>query len=146
MVFASSARRCAALLIVLVVAMLIASPFAAESRAQNTTPAGRKDNWVRVIIDFGDGVEKHFVRLPWQEKMTAWDATLVADQHPRGVDIHHRGKGDTLFVLQIDDVKNEGGDGRNWIFHVNDEVGGRGAAVSSVAAGDTVIWRFEKYR
>ena len=33
MVFVSSARRCAALLIVLVVALLIASPYAAESQS-----------------------------------------------------------------------------------------------------------------
>ena len=101
---------------------------------------------VRVVIDFGDGVEKHFVRLAWHEKMTVWEATRAADEHPRGIEVQHRGKGDTLFVTQIDDVKNEGGAGRNWIFRVNDEPGSRSAAISPVAADDTIVWRFDKYR
>ncbi len=77
--------------------------------------------------------------------MTVWDAMQAAAKHPRGITVAHRGKGATLMVTQIDDVKNQG-DGLNWIFRLNDEIGERSAGIQSVKAGDTILWRFETYR
>jgi hypothetical protein len=51
-------------------------------------------------------------------------------------------------ITQIDDVGNQGAGGsqRNWIYRVNDQVGQRSAGICPVAAGDTILWRFETYR
>jgi hypothetical protein len=100
---------------------------------------------VRLAIDYGDGVEKHFTSLAWREGMTVLDAMKAAQEHPRGIEFQFRGSGATAFLTQIDDVKNEGA-GRNWIYRVNGDLAERGFAVQKLAAGDTVLWKFEKSR
>jgi hypothetical protein len=100
---------------------------------------------VRLSIDYGDGVQKVFARLPWQEGMTAFDQLQAAARHPRGIKVTHQGKGATALVTAIDDVKNEGR-GRNWMFDVNDKTADRGCGVWELKAGDAVLWRFDTYR
>ena len=63
---------------------------------------------VRLVIDYGDGVQKHFTKLPWKEGATVLDALQGAANHRRGIEFKHRGTGATAFVTQIDDLKNEG--------------------------------------
>ena len=103
---------------------------------------------VRLVIDYGDGVQKHFTQLRWKDGATVHTQLQDAARHSRGIRTQHRGKGATLLVTQIDDVGNEGaaGSGRNWIFRVNGEVGERSAGICPLAAGDTVLWSFETYR
>ena len=103
---------------------------------------------VRLVIDYGDGVQKHFTQLRWKDGATVYSQLQDATRHPRGIRTQQRGKGATLLVTQIDDVGNEGaaGTGRNWIFRVNGEIGERSAAICPLAAGDTVLWSFETYR
>jgi hypothetical protein len=100
---------------------------------------------VRLIVDYGDGVQKHFTALPWKDGMTVLDAMKAAQEHPRGVKLQYRGSGATAFLTQIDDVKNEGA-GRNWVYRVNDQLADRGFGVFQLKAGDTVLWKFEKGR
>ncbi len=100
---------------------------------------------VKVVIDFGDGVQKHFTALPWQEKMTVLDALLNAQKHPRGIKVQYRGKGPTAFVSKIDDLENQGR-GSNWIYRVNDKLADRGCGVYELKAGDTILWKFGEYR
>ena len=101
---------------------------------------------VALVIDYGDGVEKHFKRLAWQDNATVWSMLQQAIKHPRGLRVKHQGRGDTLFVRAIDNVTNEGGAGRNWIYRVNNQLGDRGAGIHPVQKGDTVLWTFERYQ
>ena len=99
----------------------------------------------QLIVDYGDGSQKHFTELPWREGMTVLEATKVAGKHPRGINSSVRSSGSTAFLTKIDDVENEGGDGRNWVFRVNGELGDRSCGVYKLDSGDTVLWRFQTY-
>jgi hypothetical protein len=120
----------AVLLIVLALCLMASSAHAAET--------------VKLVIDYGDGTEKHFTRLEWKEGLTVLAATQLAEKHARGVKLKIRGSGETAFVTQIDDVANEGRE-RNWVFRVNGKLGDRSSGIYKLSAGDTVLWRFQKY-
>ena len=77
--------------------------------------------------------------------MTVLDALLAAQKNPRGIRLKTRGSGQTAFVEKIDDLKNEGS-GRNWIFRVNGKLSNRGCGVVPLKSGDTILWKFGKYR
>lgn len=53
-------------------------------------------------------------------------------------------KGDK-FITSIGGVKNLAGDGKNWIYRVNGELGDKGAGVFAVKPQDRVVWSFGKY-
>jgi hypothetical protein len=97
---------------------------------------------IRLTIDYGDGVEKSFVKLEWKEKMTVFDALQAAKKHERGIKLKHTGSGETVFIVAIDDLENEGQGGRNWRYSVNDQGARVSAGVAELKAGDTVVWRF----
>ena len=101
---------------------------------------------VQLTIDYGDGVQKIFVALPWKEKLTVFAALQAAVQHPRGIKVQHTGSGETTFVTAIDDRSNEGQGGSNWRYTVNDQPVPVSAGVAELKAGDTVVWKFEKSR
>jgi hypothetical protein len=100
---------------------------------------------VKLAIDYGDGVQKQFAALPWTKETTVLTALEAAAKHPRGIKFTHQGKGETVLVTAIDDLKNEGR-GRNWLFEVNGKLGDRSCAVTPLQAGDSVLWRFGKYQ
>ena len=101
---------------------------------------------VRLIVDYGDGAQKHFTQLPWKEQMTVLDALLLARDHKHGIQLEYRGRAATALVTQIDDLANQGGSGRNWIYRVNKKPGTRSCGICPLEAGDTVLWKFETYR
>jgi hypothetical protein len=100
---------------------------------------------VALIVDYGDGVQKHFPRLAWRDGMTVFDLTQAAKAHPRGIDFQYRGQGATAFLFQIDDLKNEGR-GRNWLYRINDKLADRSFALQTVRANDRVVWEFSRYQ
>jgi len=100
---------------------------------------------VRMVVDYGDGVEKHFTALKWKDGMTVMDALVAAKEHARGIQFTFRGKESTAFLTDIDGLENEGS-GKNWIFRVNDKLATKSFAVTSLKAGDTVLWKFGEYR
>ena len=100
---------------------------------------------VGLVIDYDDGVEKHFRELPWKAGMTVLDVIQAAQRHPRGSQFVYRSEGDTAFLTAIDDVKNQGR-GRNWIFSINGQLGKRGFAVTEVKSADRVLWKFTQYK
>lgn len=112
---------------------------------QDVSAAEPAQATVALVIDYGDGVEKHFRELPWKAGMTVLDVIKAAEQHPRGSKFVYRSAGDTAFLTQIDDVKNEGS-GRNWIFSINGELGKRSFAVTEVKSADRVLWKFTQYK
>ena len=65
---------------------------------------------VELVIDYGDGVERRFTRIPHKEGMTAIDALAFADRHPRGIQIQKSGSGAAALVTTIDDLNNQSGE------------------------------------
>jgi hypothetical protein len=125
--------------VALMAAVLLVGIFA--TAAGDLVAAEPGQQTVVLVIDYADGVEKHFRELPCPADATVLDIMQAAQRHPRGSQFVYRGSGDRAFLTQIDNVKNEGS-GRNWIFAVNGELGKRSFAVSKVKAGDRVLWKF----
>jgi len=111
--------------------------FAAEPAAAPT---------IKLIVEYGDGVEKHFL-LPWQQGMTVLDATKQAAASPHGIKFESTGGGATAFLAQIDDVKNQGGGSgkKNWLYWVNGEQGKAGFGARKLEPGDSARWKFAVY-
>jgi hypothetical protein len=99
---------------------------------------------VRLVIDYGDGVQKQFV-LPWKQGMTVFDAMNLAQANPHGIKFTYEGSTpDKYFWTQIDDVKNEGsGTGkRNWLYSINAVRAKEGFGVYKLKEIDRVSWKF----
>ncbi len=122
--------------------MLICAGYAVTLRADDALP---EKQLVHLVIDYGDGVQKHFTQLAWSDGITVLDLMNVAQKHPRGIRIKYRGQGATAFLTKIDDLENEGGD-RNWVYRVNDQFADKSFAVFTLKPGDTVLWKFGEYR
>ena len=116
----------------------------AAPAANPTTPV---KTGIRLVIDYGDGVQKHFTSLEHKAGLTAMDALLAAKAHPRGIKVEFTGKGETAFISSIDDLKNQGTgkDKKNWQFFVNDVFATQGPGATPLKAGDTVRWVFDKW-
>ena len=123
--------------LVFLATIALASPAIAEPPKE-----GAKET-VKLVIDYGDGVQKVFASVPWTKETTVFAALEAAAKHPRGIKFVHQGKGETVLVTAIDDLKNEGR-GRNWLYEVNGKLGDRSCAVMPLKAGDSVLWRFGK--
>jgi hypothetical protein len=106
-------------------------------------PATELEATVRLTVDYGDGVQKVFPSLAWQEGQTVLALLDAAAKHPRGIKFEHRGAGATTFVTSIDGQKNEG-TGRNWVYEVNGKPANKSCGVWTLKAGDQVLWRFGK--
>jgi Domain of unknown function (DUF4430) len=136
---APPARKCLGLWLGFGLALLaLASPLArADDKAKT----------VKVVIDYGDGVQKVFPALEWKEGMTALDALDKAKAPAHGITFKYTGKGDTAFLTQIDDLKNEGGgkDKKNWLFWVNDAMADKSFGAWKLEKGDVVLWKFAVY-
>ncbi|MFO0902437.1 MAG: DUF4430 domain-containing protein [Pirellulales bacterium] len=102
---------------------------------------GAAKSTIELTIDYGDGVQKRFPRLPHRTGMTVLDALQDAQKLPRGIRFEHRGSGETAFVSKIDDLANEGR-GKNWTYRVNDKRADRSCGVYPLVAQDRVLWKF----
>lgn len=136
--------RTACLAAVLLAAVLLAVATACLAGGGADTPA-KKNAAVSLTIDYGDGFQKRYTRLPWREKMTVLDAMLAARKHRRSLKFVYRGRGSSAFLTQIDDLKNEGR-GRNWIYRVNKKLADRSMGVKALRAGDQISWKFTRYQ
>ncbi len=96
---------------------------------------------IALTIDYGDGVQKRFPRLVWKESMTVLDAMQAAQDHPRGITFRYRGRGSTAFLVQIDDLENQGRD-RNWLYRINGKLADRSFAVQTLQPKDQITWQF----
>lgn len=102
---------------------------------------------VRVVIDYGDGVEKHFKAIPHRAEMTVLDALRAAAALPRGIKFEHRGSGEIAFVSKIDDLRNEGGsEGRAWTYSVNGKTAEKSCGIFVLNAGDVVTWTYAVFK
>lgn len=138
-----SEQRQVSLLVVAVLALAALSAERATAEpAQDPQPAKET---VKLLIDYGDGAQKVFSAIPWTKETTVFTALESAAKHSRGIKFTHQGKGETVLVTAIDDLKNEGR-GKNWLYEVNGKLGDRSCAVMPLKAGDSVLWRFGKYQ
>lgn len=100
---------------------------------------------VKLVVDYGDGVAKHFSALPWKSGLTVADCLRLAAAHRHGIQFESKGAGATLMVTRIDDLTNEGR-GKNWVYRVNEKLGEASCAIHELRQGDSVLWKFEVYR
>jgi hypothetical protein len=107
--------------------------------------ADERPKTVKLVIDYGDGVEKHFTALAWQEDVTVLDVLAAAQKHAHGIRYEFKGRGATTLVTKIDDVENEG-NGRNWLYQVNGKWADKSCGTFELQAGDAVLWKFDTYR
>ena len=117
-----------------------------EPESKKSIEAPRKSSTVALIVDYGDGAQTHFPEIPWKDGMTVNDVLEFAAKHRHGISFKARGKGATALLYRIDDLENEGGSGLNWIFRVNGKLGDRSFAITPLADGDRILWKFDEYR
>ena len=125
-------------------ALLLAVAVLQAASGGLTIGADRQAPTVRLVIDYGDGVQVHFTALKWRDGMTALDALSAAQAHHHGITFTQKGSGANAMITKIGDVKNEGA-GKNWIYYVNDKTAEVSAGIQAIKAGDTVLWKFEVF-
>jgi hypothetical protein len=101
---------------------------------------------VTLIVDYGDGVQKRLTDVAWRDGTTVLDVLKFAQRHPRGITFSYRGSQATALLTKIDDLENQGGRGLNWIYQVNGKLADRSFAIFQLQAGDTILWKFDRYR
>lgn len=102
---------------------------------------------IQLVIDYGDGVEKHFTRVAWISEMTVLDALEQAKRSPHGITFEYRGRGETAFLMKIDDLENgaEGQEGLNWSYSVNDKPATKSFGIYEPDKNDVLVWKFGPY-
>lgn len=104
-------------------------------------PAGEQ---VALTIDFGNGARREFDALPWREGMTVGDAMAAAREFQPAIAYTQRGTAAGAFLTSLEGVANEGSDGRNWLYRVDDLPGESSFAVHPLAPGQRVLWIFDR--
>ena len=120
------------------VAILLATIllFAASDRAQ------AQDATVRLVVDYGNGVIKTIIGLPWTKGSTVLEVRNAARRRQHVINFSDTGSGASAFLTRIDDVANEGGSKKNWQLWVNTSYADNSFAVHEVQPLDVVFWRF----
>lgn len=118
----------------------VLSLFGCDSSGKSTG-VQRDVGTVSLKIDFGGDKKSEMIDVVCSPESTVL-STLERAQNMNKLKVKFRGSGETAFVTSIGGVENEGADGQNWIFLVNDELGDRSAGVFEVQPGDTISWSF----
>jgi uncharacterized protein DUF4430 len=102
---------------------------------------------VELTIDYGDGMQKRFARIPHEEGMTVLAALNAAASHSRGIKFNKTGSGEAAMLTAIDGVANEAGgdENRNWMYRVNGKLATVSFDAYTLEPGDVILWRFEKF-
>jgi hypothetical protein len=93
-------------------------------------------------IDFGNGVRKQFASLAYRHGMTAGDLMREAHKFRPGLRFTQRGSGAMGFVESLENVANEGGGGRNWLYSVNGQPATKSFDAQTLEPGAAVLWEF----
>ena len=103
---------------------------------------------VRMVIDYGNGVEKHYTRVPHREGMTVLDVMEFAKTLKPGLSFEYSGRNRTALLRSIDGLANQGGgsESRNWVFRVNGALADKSFAIYRLQSGDVVLWRYDVYK
>ena len=116
----------------------------ATVHAHGSQDEPKQTKTVRLVIDYGDGVEKHFTTIAWKKDMTVLDVMNEAKAGTHGIAFQFTGSGSTAFLTKIDDLQNEGGGSgkRNWLFWVNSNLGDKSFGAYKLESSDVVSWKF----
>ena len=108
--------------------------------------AGEGEPAVELVIDYGDGAEKRFAQIPWQEGMTVLGALRFAADHPRGIEFEKSGSGESTLLTKIDELANQASEnGKNWLYRVNGKLANKSCDAYVLSPGDVILWRYEEY-
>jgi hypothetical protein len=104
------------------------------------TPIAKNDPRPKIslTIDYGNGRRTAFAAIEWHDGMTVADLMAAWTN----VTVRQKGSGESAFVTAIDDIENQGADGKNWIYSVNGQAGDRSFAVYQLKPDDHVLWTF----
>ena len=130
----------------LILLLALATAPSLLSEEDKSKPDQNRAKSVELTVDYGDGAEKRFAKVPWKDGMTVLDSLIWASKHPHGIKLKYRGKKSLALVGQIDDLKNAGGGGKNWIFYVNKKLADKGCGAAKLRPSDRILWRFEEYQ
>lgn len=89
--------------------------------------------------------------VPWRADLTVYAATLQAGgSQPAHVSKERwqsrwQGNGEMAFLLELGGIANQGADGLNWLFEINEKRIDRGAGAQTLKQGDRVLWKMGKY-
>jgi hypothetical protein len=112
-----------------------------DTKTQESAPAVTS---ISLTIDYGDGMQKRFPEIDW-ESGTVADALRFAERHPRGIKTVTRGSGETAFLEAIDNLANEGANGKNWMFMIDGELAKQSFGATEVEVGADVLWVFRPF-
>lgn len=122
----------AATLVTVLFSSIERATFAVDTEAQVVT----------LEIDFGDrGETKRLEDIAWRANMTVLEVMDAAKKNER-ITFKYLGSKAKAFLTTIDDVKNEGAEGRNWVYHVNETKATQSFGVQKVKPNDVIRWRF----
>jgi len=99
---------------------------------------------VEVEIDFKNSTPPLTGKVTLEKDQTAF-AALENFARQKELKVDFKGQGETLFVMGIGEVTNQGAGGINWTYRVNGELGDRSSGIFSLKPGDKVLWIFGKY-
>jgi hypothetical protein len=147
---------------VLLLAAVIVGTFLAAFRQRSTNTSGEQSTTgvestaliqpsprpmgetTSLAIDFGNGVRKEFAALAYRHGMTVGDLMREARKFRPGLQFTQRGAGAMGFVDSLENVANEGGGGRNWLYSLNGEPGTQSFDLQPIDAGAAVLWEFRR--
>jgi len=115
-----------------------------EQLAAWTPSEAAEGESVKLSIDFGNGAQRTFERLPWQESMTVADLMILAHDFCPGIQFEAQGEGKMAFLDSLEGVANGGADQRNWLYRVNGKHAHVSYAVYTLQAGDEVLWIYAR--
>lgn len=99
---------------------------------------------VDVEIEFKNSTPPLTGKVTLEKDQTAF-AALENFARQKELKVDFKGQGETLFVMGIGEVVNQGADGINWTYRINGELGDRSSGIFSLKPGDKVLWIFGKY-
>lgn len=128
----------------------VPAPVAPPAANSAAVPAAKEEpaaRTVKLVVDFGDGVERTYDSVAWVEGDSVLSLLDRLKSHSEPLTYAVSGKGDAAFVSKIDDVKNQGtgSEKKNWLFWVNGKFADRSAGVYMIQAGDEVAWKFTQW-
>ncbi len=114
---------------------------AKENWSPSTRPAGQT---VSMTIDFGNGARREFAALAYRDGMTVGDLMRQARDFRPQIRFALKGEGEMSFLTSLENVANEGGGGRNWLYSVDGKTGETSFEVCPLTPGAAVLWEFRQ--
>lgn len=116
-----------------------------DAAAASWTPAPRPNGeTVALVIDFGNGARREFAALAYRDGMTVGDLMRQARDFRPPIRFATKGEGEMSFLTSLENVGNEGGGGRNWLYSVDGKTGEMSFEICPLTPGAAVLWEFRQ--